>query len=172
MKRLIPLLLILLASCSFVQERGEEPEKQARPDIILEGARYTLGQSGEAPIYIESDRMTFYSEAERATAENLSFIQYDEEGNITLIGRADYADINTGDRSMDLTGSVVLEQQRSGMRIEAEELSFSASTDEVVADGDVYVESEDGIFTGTGFRGDLREDAYSFRNVKEGIFNL
>ena len=174
MRKALPLLLlsILLASCSFVTDDGERSEKAKVPDIILEGARYTLGQSGEEPIFITSSRMTFYSTDERATAEDMSFVQYDSEGNVTLEGRADHADIDTGTRSMDLSGSVRLEQRRNGMLIEAEALSFSSSTEEVEAEGSVYVRSDDGEFRGRGFKGDLREDAYSFQSIEEGIFAI
>ena len=174
MRKILPLLLValFLSACSFVSDDGERSEKIAVPDIILEDAKYTLGQSGESPILITSSRMVFYSKDERATAEDMSFLQYDDEGNITLEGRADHADIDTGDRSMLLSGTVRLVQHRDGMRIEAEELYFSSSTEEIEADGTVRVQSADGIFSGTGFKGDLREESYSFRSIEEGVFTL
>ena len=36
----------------------------------------------------------------------------------------------------------------------------------------VYVRSDDGEFSGTGFKGDLREDAYSVQSIEEGIFAI
>ena len=162
MRRILPIILIaLLASCSFVSEEKEKSEKIARPAIILENAEYTLGQS-----------MSFYSAEERATAENLKFIQYDDEGNPSITGSADYADIDTSARTMDLSGHVSLEQHGSNMHIEAESLYFDSSSSEIEAEGDVRVNSDDGIFSGTGFKGDLREDSYSFSSIKEGVFNL
>ena len=173
MRKLLPLLMaLLLASCSFVNDDGERSEKIKVPDIILEGARYTLGQSGESPIFITAREMVFYSAEERATAEDMSFVQYGEDGNVTLEGRADHADIDTGARSMDLSGGVRLEQSRDGMLIEAESLFFSSSTEEVEAEGPVYVRSDDGEFSGTGFKGDLREDAYSFQSIEKGVFTI
>lgn len=172
MKHILPILLILLTSCSFVEESGERKAKVDYPDIILVNADYTLGQSGESPIFIKSAEMSLYSADERATAEGLSFIQYDEDGNIAITGQADHADIDTADRTMDLKGNVILEQSSSGMRIEAESLYFDSSSSEIEADGDVYVVSEDGTFSGSGFKGDLKEDNYSFSSIKEGIFNL
>ena len=60
----------------------------------------------------------------------------------------------------------------SNMHIEAESLYFDSSSSEIEAEGDVRVSSDDGIFSGTGFKGDLREDSYSFSSIKEGVFNL
>ena len=173
MKKVLPvLLLLLLASCSFVSETEEKQEKEKYPSIILENADYTLGQSGENPIFIKSALMTFYSEDERATAEALSFVQYDDDGNAAITGNADFADIDTNARSMDLSGNVTLEQHRTNMHIEAETLFFDSVSSEIEADGDVLVSSDDGTFSGTGFKGDLREDIYSFSSIKEGIFNI
>ena len=58
------------------------------------------------------------------------------------------------------------------LHIEAESLYFDSSSSEIEAEGDVRVSSDDGIFSGTGFKGDLREDSYSFSSIKEGVFNL
>ena len=52
---------LLIASCSFVTDDGTEHEKLVTPDIILENATYTLGQTGEPPIFITSSRIEFYS---------------------------------------------------------------------------------------------------------------
>ncbi len=173
MRKLLPLLFIaLLSSCSFVTETEERGEKISHPSIILENADYTLGQSGENPIFIKSSRMTLYSEEERATTENITFIQYDDEGNAAITGSADTADINTSERSMHLSGNVALEQHSSNMHIEAESLFFNSATSEIEADGDVYVSSDDGTFLGTGFKGDLREENYSFASIAEGVFNI
>ena len=76
-------LILMLASCSFVSDDGEEHAKLATPDIILEDAEYTLGQSGENPIFIRSSHIEFYSKDERAVTESLTFVQYNEDGEIT-----------------------------------------------------------------------------------------
>ena len=173
MNKALPFLLILLlASCSFVIETEQRSEKARHPSIILENADYTLGQSGENPIFIKSTVMAFYSEEEKATAENLSFIQYDDDGNAAITGSADHADIDTAARTMDLSGNVTLRQHSSNMLIEAESLYFDSASSEIEADGDVFVSSDDGTFSGTGFKGDLLEDIYSFTSIKEGIFSI
>ena len=176
MKRLkklsILLFTALLVSCSFVTDDEGEHEKAVLPDIILENSTYTLGQSGESPVYIESTEMTFYSKDNRATVENISFISYDEEGNPSVEGNAGHAEINTETKTMNLSGNVRLRSSSGDMMIEAENLIFDSENNEIEADGDVSVSSEDGTFRGSGFRGDLREEAYSFQVITEGIFEL
>ena len=176
MRKLLLLILaaaILLSSCSF--SRGEDDEAQEKgeyPDISLTGARYTLGQSGERPVYIESSRMLLYSKDSRAVVEDVTFISYDEEGNPSVEGSADHGDIETDTKRMMLEGNVKLRASDGNMTIEADTLMFDSENGEVEADGDVLVSSDDGTFRGTGFRGDLKEEAYAFRTISEGVFEL
>ncbi len=173
MRKLVIILLIaLFTSCSFVSEDEGEHEKAELPDIILENSTYTLGQSGERPVYIESTRMTLYSKDNLAVVEDISFISYDEEGNPSVEGSAGHAEIDTDSKKMKLSGSVRLRATDGDMMIEAESLTFDSENDEIEADGDVSVSSEDGSFRGTGFRGDLREEMYSFQTIEEGVFEL
>ncbi len=174
MRKLIYLaaIILLLSSCSFRSGEEEEHEKAVLPDIILENSTYTLGQSGERPIYIESSRMTLYSYDNQAIVENISFISYDEDGNPSIEGSAGHGEIETDTKRMKLTGSVRLRASDGDMMIEADNLMFDSENEEVQADGNVRVSSEDGTFSGTGFKGDLREETYSFETIQEGIFEL
>ena len=163
---------LLIASCSFVTDDGTEHEKLVTPDIILEEASYTLGQTGESPIFIKSSRIEFYSKDDRAFTESLSFVQYNDEGEIRLEGSADKSEIDTKSKRMELEGNVKLSENDSGMMIEADALSFDSENNEVTADGHVRVVSEDGEFEGTGFAGDLITSSYSFGSIEKGVFRL
>ncbi len=163
---------LLIASCSFVTDDGTEHEKLVTPDIILENATYTLGQTGEPPIFITSSRIEFYSKDDRATTGALSFVQYNDQGEIRLEGSADRSEIDTDSKRMELEGNVKLSENESGMMIEADTLSFDSENDEVTADGHVRVVSEDGEFEGTGFAGDLITSSYSFASIEKGVFRL
>ena len=168
----VVIVSLLLASCSFVSDDGTVHEKLATPDIILENAAYTLGQSNESPIFIKSSRIEFYSKDNRATTEALSFVQYNDDGNIRLEGSADKSVIDTESKRMELEGNVKLSENDSGMMIEADTLIFDSENEEITADGHVRVVSEDGEFEGTGFAGDLMTSAYSFASIEKGVFRL
>ena len=163
---------LLMASCSFVSDDGTEHEKPVTPDIILENATYTLGQTGEPPIFIKSSRIELYSDDNRAITEALSFIQYNDDGEIRLEGSADSSEIDTESKVMKLDGNVRLAENESGMMIEADTLMFDSENDEVTADGNVKVVSDDGEFEGTGFAGDLLLSSYSFASIEKGVFRL
>ena len=163
---------LLIASCSFVSDDGTVHEKLATPDIILENAAYTLGQSNESPIFIKSSRIEFYSKDNRATTEALSFVQYNDDGNVRLEGSADKSVIDTESKRMELEGNVKLSENDSGMMIEADTLIFDSENEEITADGHVRVVSKDGEFEGTGFAGDLMTSSYSFASIEKGVFRL
>ena len=169
---LLILSLLLLASCSFRSDDEEVHEKAVLPDIILENADYTLGQRDENPIYIKSSRMTFYSHDNRAIVENITFTSYDDDGSIAIEGSAGYGEINTETKTMDLSGGVNLKASSGNMMIEAESLVFDSQNGEIEAEGIVRVSSDDGVFAGTGFRGDLLEEVYAFRTITEGVFEI
>ncbi len=171
MKKLIPLLLsLILASCSFSSDE-EVHEKGVYPMMVLRGARYTLGQSGENPIFIESAEMAVYEDS-RATVKEITFISYGDDGEAALEGKADSGEIDTDKKTMNLSGNVSLRRSEGNMEIEADTLYFDSAEDIIEAGGRVYVSSDDGVFTGTGFRGDLREDAYSFTSIEKGEFTI
>ena len=174
MRRLIPfaIVIFLLSSCSFVDEDETEHAKEARPDIILENTSYTLGQAGERPVRIASERMAFWNSEERAETGRMAFYQEDEEGETALRGRADRAVVDTGEKIIELYGNVIFLSEDGDMRIEAEDLVFDSKNNTLVSEGTVYVSSEDGTFQGEGFTADLVSSTYTFTSITQGIFTL
>ena len=165
-------IVLILTSCSFISGDQDSSVAETRPDIVLIEAEYTLGQSGENPIFINSSRMTFYSSDSRALTESLSFEQFSDDGSLIIEGHADSSDINTDSKVIDLTGNVMLRKLDNDMLIEADQLTFDSENSTIKADGSVFVQTDDGSFRGSGFSGDLKMDIYSFRTIEEGAFNL
>lgn len=166
------ILLALLSSCSFRDSDGETHEKGIYPDLVLTNAEYTLGQSGERPIHLTCSMLALFSADSLAQIDNLSFISYDENGETAVEGRADRAVVDTDTKRMELEGDVVIHAASGDMMITSDALVFDSENDEITADGNVSVSSEDGSFRGTGFRGDLRAEAYAFATIDEGVFTL
>ena len=106
------------------------------------------------------------------STEALSFVQYNDDGNVRLEGSADNSVIDTESKRMELEGNVKLSENDSGMMIEADTLIFDSENEEITADGHVRVVSKDGEFEGTGFAGDLMTSSYSFASIEKGVFRL
>lgn len=173
--RLLSLLLsiLILTSCTFSSKEDQDKgEKVTVPDIILENAEYLLGQSGENPIVINGEKITFYSKDNRAELERFSFVQKDEDGSIILEGSADGGIINTKTKTMNLSGNVILRNASDDMEILAENLIYDSENDEASADGKVVIKSKEGNFSGEDFKGDLRNMVYSFSKMEDGNIEL
>ena len=73
---------------------------------------------------------------------------------------------------MNLSEGVVFKDEERNMKINADNLVFDREEDTIVADGRVVVESEEGIFIGRDFKGDLRTGVYIFSEIEEGELNF
>ena len=179
MKRILFLLIFILtflSSCKkdegTIVSDNSEREKGIYPDIILENAEYHIGENGSDPIYLKAGKITFYSKDGYALTESMEFVSKDEKGNITISGSAGKGWIDTEGSSMNLSEGVVFKDEERNMKINADNLVFDREEDTIVADGRVVVESEEGIFIGRDFKGDLRTGVYIFSEIEEGELNF
>ncbi|MBQ0071376.1 MAG: LPS export ABC transporter periplasmic protein LptC [Spirochaetales bacterium] len=168
------LVLTLLSSCLF--QKGEDGENRAEkaiyPDMILENARYQIGQSNDDPILMEGGKITFYAKDGYALLENFTFYQTDADGNVTIRGGADKGRIDIESRHMELEGNVSFSKESDNMRILASSLVYDSEKSEISADGSVMIESDDGIFQGSDFQGDLIESLYVFKTIEKGELTI
>ena len=179
MKRILFLLIFILtflSSCKkdegTIVSDNSEREKGIYPDIILENAEYHIGEDGSDPIYLKAGKITFYSKDGYALTESMEFVSKDEKGNITISGSAGKGWIDTEGSNMNLSEGVVFKDEERNMKINADNLIFDREEDTIVADGRVVVESEEGIFIGRDFKGDLRTGVYIFSEIEEGELNF
>jgi len=173
LKKILLLLIIpLLFSCTFSDENSTQHEKESHPTLILQNAKCVIGQNGENPIEVEGTKIEFYSDDNIAMISKLSFKQKDENGNVSIEGKADYCKMDTYSKTMNLDGNVSLVQSAQNMEIKADSIYFDLNGEEISADGFVIVKSEKGDFSGHGFHGDLKEETYSFESIEEGTIRL
>ena len=173
---LLVLILLMISSCKKDETVGDtvkdQMEKGIYPDIILENAEYHIGEDGSDPIFLKAGKITFYSKDSYALTENMEFISKDSDGNTLISGSAVSGWIDTEGSSIDLSGGVIFKDEERNMEIRAEKLLFDRSEDTIVASGRVMVESEEGVFIGEDFKGDLRTGVYSFGRIEEGELNF
>ena len=169
-KVLIPLLMVLclLPSCTFERNEEVKTEKLERPDMVLERGTMQV-HTGEEPVMLSSEKITYYSIDEYAELGPFTFSQKDKDGNIRLEGSADKGKINTKTRVLTLEGDIHMKDMESGLVLQTTGvLVFDIENEEVTTDESVMVEYEEGVFRGTGFYGNLRKEEYSFREIEEG----
>ncbi len=167
---LILSVIVFFVSCTFSENGENRAEKIIVPDLILENAKYIMGQEGEKPVVITGSKITFYSKDDKAEIEDITFFQ-DKDGVTELEGMAEYADVNTERKIISLRGSVHLRKISENMEIEADSLVFDSENETITAEGVVTVKNNSGAFTGSGFNGDLKDSYYTFTSIMEGKIN-
>ena len=149
--------LILLSSCS-VNDKSYAESRAAmieREDIKLINTTSTLSHKRNNPIYIQSSSMSYWIDEDRIEVENMSFIQNDEEGNISLRGSADSATIDSNSEVIHMRGNVRLESLEDQLSIISENLIFDTEEQTVEAEGYVEVVFDSGSVSGYNLSGNL-----------------
>lgn len=164
------MVLLLLTSCIF--NDGEEDENRAEkavyPDMILENAHYQIGQPEEEPILLDAKKIIFYSKDNYASLEDFTFYQKDAEGTPKVSGGAEKGTLNLSTKDLVLDGAVTFSNDKDGMKISTNSLVYSSEKNEIIAEGSVMIESGEGTFVGTNFKGNLAESLYLFDEIEKG----
>ena len=171
MKRFLILLLLSLLILSSCQKEdgsivdGEKKEVGKYPDVILENSRYIIGEEGSEPLELYAKKITFYSEESFALVEDMTFTT---KGERVISGSAGEGRINTEGDEINLLSGVTFLDEDNGMKINAEKIDYNREEDTISAPGPVMVESKEGRFEGTDFKGDLRTGTYTFQSIEKG----
>lgn len=172
MKRfsLLIALLALLISCTQNGSSTDSAQSEdiARPDIMLTGAAFTLGQDGENPLFIEGESLSFFMSEDTVYVSDITFIQKDDNGDIFISGRAGYGIINTETRRADLSQGVALTQHQDGLSIEADALVFDSERQLVESPGSVNVSFSDGTVRGSNLSADLKSSTFEIMTIENG----
>lgn len=175
MNRVIPIiviLLILFSSCSIKREEDNViKDKGVYPDLVVLDSHSTINQS-ESKIDLEAKRMRLFSSDGYSLLEDFSFSSFRENGDVEITGSAKNGKIELDGSSLSLSGSVVFSKPLDNIKIEAEELSYDKDNEEITTKGLVVVESNEGIIRGYDFKGDLKNNKYSFSSIEKGDFNI
>ena len=171
MKRycLILLTLLILISCTDKETSSATESKDlALPDISLKDASFTLGQSGENPLFISGESIEFYMSEDKVYVNNISFTQLDDDGNLFISGSAGYGIINTENKRSDLSKGVNLIQHRDELEISAESLVFDAEKQTVDSPKEVNISFGDGSLKGSNLSADLKSSTFELMSIEDG----
>lgn len=172
-RRLLFLLIfasITLSSCSFI---GDDKADGAitpieNPDLVLTNATYTLGQSGEHPLFITGTKMTIWEKDHTAYLEDFTFYQLDEKGERSLTGKAKNAKVDTEKKTCSLTGDVTMQETEHGYKIVGEDIFFDSETQNVTGNGQIVVDFDGGHIEGSDFQADLKKGVFLFGKIGQG----
>ncbi len=164
------LILLLSSSCSF-REEGEKTAAIETPTLMLEKAKYTLGQEGEHPVIIFGDKITIWELNDKALLENITFTQLDEEGNTILSGKADSADINIKTKYSVFSGNVEIEENRNNYYIKSSKIVYDIDNQHLTTAEEITVTFPDGSIVGKGLEANLKTNTFKIGTIDKGELN-
>ncbi len=161
------ILLLLLPSCSFKSEEAKSAAIET-PTLVLENAKYTLGQEGERPVVIYAKKISIWELNNKAKLEEITFTQTDENGAITLSGKADSADINIKTKYSVFNGDVEIEEKTNNYFIKSSKIVYDIEKEHLETEEALIVTFPDGEVKGKGLDADLRTNIFNIGKIEEG----
>ncbi|NLZ69269.1 MAG: LPS export ABC transporter periplasmic protein LptC [Spirochaetales bacterium] len=162
------LLLLLLTSCSFKENKGEVSSPIENPTLILNNANYTLGMEGENPVFLKGDTIKIWELSNKAVLDNITFYQTDENDAVTMKGKADRAEIDTKTQKTIFSGNVELEQLSNNYFIKTSELVYDVEAQKINTEERMEVYFPDGKLIGVGLEANLKSNIFTTGAIEEG----
>lgn len=164
---LLFLCLLLLPSCSF--KSGEEKSAAIEtPTLVLENAKYTLGQEGEKPVIIDAKKISIWELTNKALLEEITFTQTDDKGSVTLSGKADSADINIKTKYSIFNGNVEIEEKTNNYYIKSSKIVYDIEKEHLETEEAITVTFPDGEVKGKGLDADLKTNIFVIGEIEKG----
>ena len=159
------LFLFAMVSCSKISS-GIPIGEQELPDMVLQDAKYILGQENENPLIMQAKTITIYKTERDTTLEKVSFSRGDN-----LSGSCNLAVINSDNNHAVLSGDVTIHKSDSdnNITIETQEIVWDDEENTITCEGEVLVIYGDGTrIRAERFYAAFDEDLYEFGRIIEG----
>ena len=114
---------ILIAACSFDYTSGTAEALLAEvPDTILHNVSHVVVRDGAIIAEIDSARLENFSADQLSVLTNVTYREFDRNGNLTNHGRADRATIHTETDDAEVSGTIQLRSETQEATISAGQL--------------------------------------------------
>ncbi len=173
---LVSVLLFSATGCSSGSSKGIPESEDELPDMIMNNAVYSFGDSGRNPVVMTAAEIKIYrGHNPRTLLSDISFVQYgeDETGKTVeeLSGHCDSATVTDKNTKAKLTGNVWLTKRSDNFTIDCSVLTWNDDKQEINSDGNVHVLYEDSMeINAKGFNAKLDENIYEFGKIENGRF--
>ena len=170
---LLPILILLLASCSF--DYGEQATgENVLPDIVMENVDYIRMRSADPQARFQAERVERYEERRIMELLNFSFEQFSNRGEeVNASGRAGSALVEIDSGDIRLENGVRIDVDSEDLAIETTRLewkdkarSLNGGPRETVS---IYQENGTS-FTGIGFYANARRRTWEFAGSVSGTY--
>ncbi len=177
---LFPLLILLslLASCSLDIEKEAFSEELSTeiPNTVMHVYRQVLVEDGRKKMELSAQKVEGYDQEKKLIMEELSFTEYDREGEVLHTGEAGRAVNNYGDKKVLLEKEVFLESINRENRVEVEGESFTWYEGEHLIEAPPgepvrFSYGNEGSLQGRGFSARTDTGLITFTGGAKGLFN-
>ena len=169
----IPLIIILLAACSFNYGDGEDSGSD-RPDIVMENIEYVRVRKGNVLARFQAEYAERYEERQTMELKNFTFEQMEDRGEtVNVEGTAGSAEVKLESGDITLSGGVVISIASEDIIINIPGIEWKDNEKTLMSNPnyDVDVTRSDGTnFSGRGFSADIRSRTWSFTDGVEGSY--
>ena len=161
-----------MAACSFDYAAGTADELLAQiPDTILRGVTHVVVRDGAVIAELRSDTVENFSADNRAVLSNVFYREFDRDGGLTNVGRADRAVISTETDDAEVSGAISLRSETQETEITASVLMWEDAARRLSSPPGEPVElrRDDGSsVAGSGFEAELGVRTVRFRGRVSG----
>lgn len=165
----LTIIIILLTSCSFINENEEQNDILEHPDLILEDVRYTIKRDVNSSIRLASDQVEIYNKTNLTKAQNVEFIIEDNNGKTQVTGNCDEIEIDTENYDVKLKGNVIFKILDPVLEIYCDTLEWNNENSILnTSDEKVTVISDNSTIIGSGLSLNIDTRYFEFKKITKG----
>ena len=165
----LTIFIILLTSCSFINENEEQNDIIEHPDLILKDVSYTIKRDVNSSIKLASDQVEIYNKTNLTKAQNVDFIIEDDNGESQITGKCDKIEINTDNFDVKLKGNVIFKILDPVLEIYCDTLDWNNENSILnTQDEQIKVISDNSTIIGSGLSLNIDTRYFEFKEITKG----
>lgn len=165
----LTIFIILLTSCSFINENEEQNDIIEHPDLILKDVSYTIKRDVNSSIKLASDQVEIYNKTNLTKAQNVDFIIEDDNGESQITGKCDELEINTDNFDVKLKGNVIFKILNPVLEIYCDTLDWNNENSILnTQDEQIKVISDNSTIIGSGLSLNIDTRYFEFKEITKG----
>ncbi|MFP4375618.1 MAG: LPS export ABC transporter periplasmic protein LptC [Spirochaetales bacterium] len=170
-------LLLIILGCSIDYETGRLSSELSEdtPDTVLYNLEQRIIRDGYERFRIVAARVETFSGRQVRQLYEVSFVEFDSEGNTLTEGTADYGELETDTENFVMNGSLRFYSAAEDAWLTAERLAWDAESRLLQSEAEelVSIDRGDGTFVqGRGFRADMARNRLEFDRGVSGTIPL
>ena len=160
-----PLLFILLStSCSLKYTETVNSEDRV-PEFVFEDTKLVRYENMKPTLEVNAGMLEQYKNSNETYGKDISFVSYDDEGQLETEGSCGIIFADTGKKVYELYDDINVYNAPEKMRFYASVLKWNGRSEQLTSGRSdmVKIEKDDTIMRGSGFSASAVSKTFSFR---------